>query len=339
MNTEPHGPRGITLIEMLVVIAIIAVLVVLLLPSVQSAREASRRVACQNKLRQLGVALHAYAATNSVLPPAADGWGGCLSGTPPAAIKNMNGLVLLLPLLEEQARFDGLRMNEAFRERDAMAFTENVPLLGNTFTYNLNATAVSLPVFTCPSETESSRSAGYTSYNAQRRTNYDFIVAMVHWASCNDWGNASQRRLRAMFADGSACRWAHVTDGLSSTAMMAETRRLCCLDGKNADWANRRYSAFGLSLGGRTPNTTLRCSASTGYCTDGKGGFPNPTGVGCCKDDGRELSDYGTTGSSHPGGIGLLMGDGSMRFFSDDASATIRLALERIADGQPLGDF
>src|SRR5436189_2373128 len=100
---------GFTLIELLVVIAIIAVLIGLLIAAIQRVREAAARVSCQNNLKQLGLAAHAYHNVFGQFPPGvrmpyAQANIDALTGGA-ANPFGPNWTVLLLPYIEQSALF------------------------------------------------------------------------------------------------------------------------------------------------------------------------------------------------------------------------------------------
>lgn len=59
---------GFTVVELLIVVGVMGVLMALLLPAVQKARASARRTACQNKLRQISLAIHAFEASHGAFP-------------------------------------------------------------------------------------------------------------------------------------------------------------------------------------------------------------------------------------------------------------------------------
>jgi prepilin-type N-terminal cleavage/methylation domain-containing protein/prepilin-type processing-associated H-X9-DG protein len=126
-----HGlRRGLSLVELLVVVAIVAALVALLLPAVQGAREAARRVACLNNLRNVGCALHGHLLSRRRFPV------GCTEWRAPGqagAARCLAWSARILPWLEEESLAARIDTGKAFDH------PANAP-----------AAATSLPVYRCP---------------------------------------------------------------------------------------------------------------------------------------------------------------------------------------------
>ena len=149
--------RGFTLVELLVAIAIVGSLIALLLPAVQAAREAARRVQCQNNLKQVALAALNFESANAILPA-----GGTydlpeksLYFTFHARIDLKSGtghswLTRLLPHLEQQALFQQFDFKQHIAANLAapqaahpgMLLCPSADTLGRSYLYRENDAAV-----------------------------------------------------------------------------------------------------------------------------------------------------------------------------------------------------
>ena len=102
--------RGFTLVELLVVIAIIGILVALLLPAVQAAREAARRMSCNNNLKQLALSAHNYHDTYKVFPSSANH-----RDPAPRPSNGFSWIAKVLPFLEQGPLHDTLDFNRSLK--------------------------------------------------------------------------------------------------------------------------------------------------------------------------------------------------------------------------------
>ena len=103
--------RGFTLVELLVVIAIIATLIGLLLPAVQTAREAARRSACSNNLKQIGIGNLMYESAKRSLPPGIARTTGT-TGDSAGAWRKQGLFSLILPFFEEKQIYDQMQFDK-----------------------------------------------------------------------------------------------------------------------------------------------------------------------------------------------------------------------------------
>jgi prepilin-type N-terminal cleavage/methylation domain-containing protein len=337
--------RAFTLIELLVVIAIIAILIALLLPAVQQAREAARRTQCRNNLHQLGLALHNYHDVygmfvyGSTHPDPGAG-----SNTRPA---RYSGFVGLLPYIDQAPMFNQISGDQFSR----------VPWDGNYAPWR-----TVIPGIQCPSDTDVQLEPGQTN------ANYMFCRGDSAWDH-NQWGGnpggngTPKRGLRGMFTglgdnwlddtNGRCVRIRDVSDGTSSTIAMSERVKAkggnLVADGGTAinvgsnfrdnnpadclnqiDPATDRYTGgVGHWAGTRWPDGA---PAFTG-CTTVLG----PNSASCTQGGWDGEDGIYEPFSKHEGGVFCLMGDGAVRFVSENIDNGDSSAPPPDRPGGPLG--
>ncbi|QDU61133.1 Type II secretion system protein G precursor [Planctomycetes bacterium Pan216] len=303
MNPSPRRARGagFTLVELLVVIAIIGILVALLLPAVQQAREAARRSQCQNNMKQLGTALHAFHSSHMRLPPgyAADietntssTW--CTGGSGASAQGRAPWAVYILPFLDQQALYDKLNLEERFSQANL-----GVPSPNDAF-------IVPLAAFICPSDQDVASNPDKTSY---------FGVQGGGTEACSGFSGTRDFFLNGVLYHNSEITLGHVSDGTSQVFMVGESRYQQAASNPAVSWASS------VKFGGNAVAGTLAGAQEPINLHDGEG-LPQST---------KGFSSY------HPGGCHFTMADGSVHFVSESIDLDVYQQLGQRDDGQPLG--
>lgn len=299
-----HRP-GFTLVELLVVIAIIGILVSLLLPAVQGVREAARRSECLNNLRQIGLAIHSYENAQMQIPPSRP------------ADNFLTWPVLLLPFLEQENLFRQFDISAPYEFQDPDVLMEGTP------------------VMICPSrrsgvqvsESESNDrpvgAVGDYAGNAGSHLHFlDFGWSLfsgeadgVFNSGLSTENPISSGRLERNFKG--RYKFSSVNDGMSNTIFVGEKHLNPDQLRQPEGWAD------GSIYNGDQPATFTRI-----------GGIALP--MASSQDEEFPPGESPVWGSSHPGTVNFVLGDGSVQIYNVDMSEDLLFRLCSRNDGQPI---
>ncbi len=303
---EQSRRRAFTLVELLVSIAIIGVVAGLLLPAVQQAREAARRMQCQNNLKQIGLAFQNYHSS--------------LRRFPPGYISNVNSLgneigsgwgwgSLLLPQLEQPAIYIQINFN-----------------LGIEHSANSNARLHKIPTFLCPSDSTPDR------WQVENRnpSSGAYVSNICEVAPSNFVGMFGTFE-PGVDGDGMLFRnqsigFQSVLDGSSSTLLVGERGfRL-----GPATWTGAVTNAVIVPDGSDGVGTGPPESASSLILSHSGDGFG----------PGNRRSHVNQFFSEHTGGVQFLFVDGHVSFLSSSIDYKVYQALTTRAGGETIsGDY
>lgn len=316
--------RAFTLVELLVVIAIIGVLVALLLPAVQAAREAARRMNCQNNVKQIGLALHNHHDVYNTFPA-----GGITNGTCCGTESAATWTIFILPYLEQSnlyERYDFSRTNE--NAANAFVRTQYVK------TYSCPTDPMIKQLLAPASGPGANLNYMTGSYRAMAG-----VTDGLSWfdAECGRNSPLNQRGILHSMSDPASPpafpsgytappygkeRIANITDGTSNTLMVGEYYTGPKSTPRRTTFWAYTYTSFNQSEVVLPPQSRQlfadfnRCDSFSGSSVGGN----NP-----CKR---------SWGSYHPNSINFANGDGSIRTISTNIDMIVFAALGTMGNGE-----
>jgi prepilin-type N-terminal cleavage/methylation domain-containing protein/prepilin-type processing-associated H-X9-DG protein len=340
--------NGFTLVELLVVIAIIGVLIALLLPAVQAAREAARRMQCSNHVKQYVIACHNYHDNNKTFPAGRAHFVLIPSEASASASTNLNSqigtCVFLLPFVEQQARYDGLKQT-MISENNSHPHTS-----GGEYRRGI------IPTFLCPSDPNAREPGGDNSQSARCNMVPCFgdTLHYINGGQLKANGKIdSQSKTNCMRATFAPLTWHgidFINDGTSNTIAISEGVSASGRNDKTVKGgfaaANAMWNPTGTTANGSRPSECLALISASDHtmldipdnpnthrCARFLSGTPvnngfmtvlPPNSPNCVHSGETPPSDVSPTvmlasaSSYHAGGVNVGFCDGSGRFVTDN---------------------
>jgi prepilin-type N-terminal cleavage/methylation domain-containing protein len=328
IRNQKSAPTAFTLVELLVVIAIIGILVALLLPAVQAAREAARRIQCNNNLKQLGVAIHNYHDAHKLLPPAL-----LFDANQDPAKSDLfraNWVILVLPYLEEQSLYN--------------QFNLKLPISDPA---NQAARGTALSVMLCPTDIgQAIPFAGVSGSNMGSnwaRGNYaanagNLSLGPAPYDSCGHCGmyGISPHRAtgwvdnnrRGVMGACASMKLGKILDGTSHTMLLSEVRIGVNEFDHRGVWAMGTSGSSSLFRHGFDGDANGPNACFSGGSDDIRGCYylestsPGATPLKtecmfCYGPSGGDNATQATARSRHTGGVFSVFCDGSVHFIDD----------------------
>ena len=296
-SNRRRPPGGFTLIEALVAVAIAAIVITVLMYVVQNAREAARRLSCQNNLRQLGLALHNYSDAYGVLPAGID---SAPRGAEPAEMWSWQ--MKVLPYCDQAPLYNRLNVAGGIIDPANRAHFDS-----------------RVPAFQCPAdpsakdvyEEKSGPFAGrwaVTSYLGVSGVDGVILSGTGSLLSPHQCGQLDQDYAistgNGILYGGSSVRLTEITDGTSMTLMIGE--RIVPRGGERGWWTG--------------PGLAAACPAGW---TDVVLPASDILGFGGVRTASGGFQDWYHWSSHHSKGVHFVTADNSVRFVKFNVDPTL----------------